>query len=272
MRRIMADPLAPRIVDTHHHLYDTAIPPLPGTRPHADATLADYDALRARLCITHHVLIQPSTYGFDNALHLSARAAAPAISRVVAVVPPGIGVAEARRLTEAGVVGLRANLVHSVPLSAEDVPALGRLCADQGWHLQLFAPADRVAALAPALRALPCPLVLDHFAMLPPGDFANHAAWPLVSDLLAAGRAWVKLSSPYALAPGDPAPLIRALAAAGPAQLLWGTNWPHPNTDLPQDEAALRDAALAPLTPAQRAAVLWDNPARLYGFAHGDGR
>ena len=256
----------PGVVDTHHHIYDGAIPPIPGTRAHPDAPLAAYAAMRARLGITHHVLVQPSTYGFDNALHLAARAEAPAISRVVAVLPPDTGTARCRRLSEAGVVGLRANLSHGVPLGPGDVPALGRLCADQGWHLQVFASADLLAELAPALRALPCPLVLDHFALLPPDGFARHPAWPMVRDLLAAGRAWVKLSSPYALPPGDPAPLIRALAEAGASGLLWGTNWPHPNTDEPQDEAALRDAALAPLTPAQRAAVLWDNPARLYGF------
>ncbi|MBP0443325.1 amidohydrolase family protein [Roseomonas sp. SSH11] len=263
----MADSLPPRIVDTHHHIYDARMTAYPGTRPPPDAPLSAYAALRRRLGITHHVLVQPSTYGLDNALHLAARAEAPAASRVVAVIPPGTGMAECRRLTAAGVVGLRANLAHPVPLAPGDVPALGRLCADQGWHLQVFASADLLAELAPALRALPCPLVLDHFAMLPPEGFAAHPAWPLVADLLAAGRAWVKLSSPYALPPGDPAPLVRALAGVGEGQLLWGTNWPHPNSTQPQDEAALREAALAPLSPAQRAAVLWDNPARLYGFA-----
>jgi predicted TIM-barrel fold metal-dependent hydrolase len=49
------------------------------------------------------------------------------------------------------------------------------------------------------LRALPCPLVLDHYAGLPPWGFAEHPAWDVVSELLGAGRAWVKLSSPYAL-------------------------------------------------------------------------
>ena len=262
----MPDTLPSRIVDTHHHVYDASIAPYPGTRPPPDAPLSAYAVLRARLGITHHVLVQPSTYGFDNALHLAAHAVAPERSRVVAVLPPDTDAAQARRLTRAGVLGLRANLTHHVPLAPEDIPALGRLCADQGWHLQVFARADLLAAMAPSLRALPCPLVLDHFAMLPPDGFATHPAWPLVADLLGAGRAWVKLSSPYALPSGDTAPLIRALAAAGAGQLLWGTNWPHPNTDAPQDEAALQDAALAPLTSAQRTAVLWDNPARLYGF------
>jgi len=255
-----------RVVDTHHHVYDAALPTWPGARPHADAPLSAYAALRARLGITHHVLVQPSTYGFDNALHLAARAEKPAISCVVAVIPPDTGGQECRRLTEAGVRGLRANLVQGVPLSPGDVPALGRLCADQGWHLQIFAPADLLAEMAPTLRSLPCPLVLDHFGLLPPVGFQEHPAWPLVSDLLSKGRAWVKLSSPYALPPGDTAPLVRAMAEAGPGQLLWATNWPHPNADGPQDEAALREAALAPLAPTQRVGVLWDNPARLYGF------
>jgi predicted TIM-barrel fold metal-dependent hydrolase len=259
-------PLPPRIVDTHHHVYDSRIPPHPGARPPPDAPLSAYAALRARLAITHHVLVQPSTYGFDNALHLAAHAANPAISRVVAVIPPDTKPTEARRLAASGVRGLRANLVQGIPLSPADVPALGRLCADHGWHLQVFASADLLAEMEAVLRALPCPLVLDHFALLPPEGFARHPAWPLVAGLLAAGRAWIKLSSPYALPPGDTASLIRALAAEGPGQVLWGTNWPHPNADGPQDESALRATALAPLTAPQRAAMLWDNPARLYGF------
>lgn len=262
----MDDPSLPGIVDAHHHVYDPLIPPIPGTRPPPAAPLPAYRAVQARLGVTHHVLVQPSSYGFDNALHLAARAAAPGTSRVVAVLPPDADRAEARRLAAAGVVGLRANLSHTVPLGPEDVPALGRLCADHGWHLQIFARADLLAEMAPALRALPCPLVLDHYAMLPPEGFAAHPAWGVVAELLSAGRAWVKLASPYALPPGDPAELVRALAEAGASQLLWGTNWPHPNAEGPQDEAALREAALAPLGPAQRAAVLWDNPARLYGF------
>lgn len=262
----MADAPLP-VVDTHHHVYDASLPPHPGARPHGDAPLSAYAALRARIGITHHVLVQPSTYGFNNALHLAARAENPRGSCVVAVIPPDTDAAACRRLSAGGVRGLRANLVQGVPLSPADVPALGRLCADQGWHLQIFARAEMLAEMAASLRALPCPLVLDHFALLPPASFADHPAWPLVSDLLSRKRAWVKLSSPYALPPGDTAPLVRALAEAGADQLFWGTNWPHPNTDLPQDEAALRESGLSPLTPAQRRAVLWDNPARFYGFA-----
>ncbi|WP_426955325.1 amidohydrolase family protein [Muricoccus radiodurans] len=264
----MSETAPVRIVDCHHHVYQASRPIYPGGTPHPDATLLDYDAVRARVGITHHVLVQPSAYGFDNALHLEALRGREGFARLVAVVPPDLGAAEAGRLRAAGVVGVRANLVQGIPLAPSDVPALGRLCADQGWHLQVFANAEMVAGMAGVLRALPCPLVLDHYALLPPEGYQRHAAWPVVAGLLAAGRAWVKLSSPYALSPGEIGPLTHALATEGPGQLVWGTNWPHPNAKgVPQDEAALMAGALLPLPASLRPAVLWDNPARLYGFA-----
>ncbi|WP_376097821.1 amidohydrolase family protein [Roseomonas sp. CCTCC AB2023176] len=258
------------LVDCHHHVYDVRLPAVPGTRASMDAPLPAFRAMAQRVGITHHVLVQPSTYGFDNALHLAARAERPGRSVVVAVIPPDTAAAECRDLAARGVVGLRANLVHS---PGADVAALGRLCADQGWHLQVFATADAIAGLAPVLRALPCPLVLDHYAGLPVRGFAQHAAWEVVADMLDAGRAWIKLSSPYALPGwhdggwGDLVPLTQALAEVGESNLVWGTNWPHPNTDAPQDEATLLRGILAPLTTGQAEAVRWNNPARLYGFA-----
>ena len=255
-----------RLVDCHHHVYEVNRPTVPGTRASMDAPLPAFRAMAARTGITHNVLIQPSTYGYDNALHLAAWADAPDRSVVVAVIPPETPPAACRDLAARGVRGLRANLVHS---PGADVPALGRLCAEQGWHLQVFASAEMIADLAATLRALPCPLVLDHYASLPVRGFEQHAAWEVVSELLGGGRAWVKLSAPYALPgwPGGLGPLTTALAEVNAANLLWGTNWPHPNTDAPQDEAALLRDALAPLTTDQAAAVRWDNPARLYGFA-----
>jgi D-galactarolactone isomerase len=90
-------------------------------------------------------------------------------------------------------------------------------------------------------------------------------------DLLQAGRGWVKLSSPYSLDQANPLRvdgLARALVAAAPERLVWGTNWPHPNATAMPDDAALLDA-LAGWAPAEatRRAILADNPARLYRFA-----
>jgi predicted TIM-barrel fold metal-dependent hydrolase len=257
-------------VDCHHHIYDPRGVVAPGARPHAAASLADHARLLARLGVDRHVFVQPSTYGFDNALHLEALAEAGARARMVAVVRPDAPLSELRAMADAGVVGARANLVQGVPLRAADVAPLAARIAPLGWHLQVFAGADRIAALAPVLRALPCPVVFDHFAQLPLEGWGAHPAWGVVQDLLQAGRAWVKLSSPYSLDQANPAavgPLARALVAGAPGRMVWGTNWPHPNATTIPDDAALLDmlAAWAP-EEATRHAILVENPARLYGF------
>ncbi len=261
----------PGAVDCHHHVYDSAAPVAPGGRPHADASLADHARVLARLGVDRHVLVQPSTYGFDNTLHLAAlRQAGQKRARMVAVVAPDAPMAELRAMAADGVVGARANLVQGIPLGVDEVAPLGRTLAELGWHLQLYATLAIIAGLAPVLRALPCPVVFDHFAQLPLANWEAHPAWGVVMGLMQAGRGWMKLSSPYALdqerpeAVGD---LARALVAKVPERLVWGTNWPHPNATTIPDDAALLDrlAEWAP-EPATRQAILVENPARLYGF------
>jgi predicted TIM-barrel fold metal-dependent hydrolase len=265
-------PVPAGAVDCHHHIYAAEAPVTPGTHAHAEATLADHARLLARLGVARHVLVQPSTYGFDNRLHLRALAeAGKARARMVAVVPPDADEAELRAMAAAGVAGARANLVQGIPLTPADVAPLSRRLAAFGWHLQVFAHARTIAELAPVLRASPCPVVFDHFAQLPLRDWQSHPAWEVVSGLLLDGRGWVKLSSPYSLEQRDPLAvrdLARALVALAPQRLVWGTNWPHPNAETPPDDAALLDALAdwAP-DPATRKAILVDNPARLYGFS-----
>jgi len=260
----------PGAVDCHHHVYDPALAVAPGGRPHPEATLHDHARLLARLGVERHVLVQPSTYGFDNRLHLAALDQAGARARMVAVVPPDAPLAELRAMAARGVTGARTNLVQGVPLGPADVAPLARKLAEVGWHLQVFAGAELIVSLADVLRALPVPVVFDHFAQLPLHGWAGHPAWGVVMDLLEAGRGWVKLSSPYSLDQDDPLrvrDLARALVAAAPERLVWGSNWPHPNATRMPDDAALLDA-LAEWAPdaAVRRAILVENPARLYGF------
>jgi D-galactarolactone isomerase len=262
--------LPPGAVDCHHHVYEEGFAVAPGARPHAPATLADYARLRTRLGFSRNVLVQPSTYGFDNRLHLRAAEELGEAARLVVVVPPDVPAAELARMHAAGARGARANLVQGVPLSAADVAPLGRRMAEQGWHLQVFASAALIAELGPVLRALPCTVVCDHFCQLPLKDWQAHPAWAVVMELLQAGRGWVKLSSPYSLDQENPAtvaPLARALVLAAPERMLWGTNWPHPNAERIPDDAALLDL-LGDWAPAEatRRAILVDNPAALYDF------
>jgi 2-pyrone-4,6-dicarboxylate lactonase len=66
----------------------------------------------------------------------------------------------------------------------------------------------------------------------------------------------------------DVVPFARALLAAAPDRVLWGTDWPHPNVRAMPDDGDLVDL-LADFAPdeALRTQVLVDNPRRLYDLA-----
>jgi predicted TIM-barrel fold metal-dependent hydrolase len=65
----------------------------------------------------------------------------------------------------------------------------------------------------------------------------------------------------------DALPFARALIAAAPDRVLWGTDWPHPNVKHMPNDGDLVDLIpqMMPDAATQRR-VLVENPARLYGF------
>ena len=66
----------------------------------------------------------------------------------------------------------------------------------------------------------------------------------------------------------DVAPLARALVAARPDRIVWGSDWPHPIVKIPMpNDGALLDQ-LADWVPDAdtRKRILVDNSAQLYGF------
>ena len=99
-----ADNGSGKTTDSHHHIYDSRYPidPAAQLRP-ADATAADYRALRQRLDIGRHVMVQPSTYGTDNRCLLDALSQFRADARGIAAVADTVTDSELRNLHDAGV-------------------------------------------------------------------------------------------------------------------------------------------------------------------------
>ena len=267
--------------DAHLHIYDPRFaevdgPSLTATPQHA--TVADYRRIQQRLGTERAVVVQPRVYGTDNRCTLDAIAQLGADrTRGIGVVRPEVRDDTLAELHAGGIRGIRLTLhaATGAPTRIDMLEALAERIAPLGWHVQLHLRAEQIAGHAAVLRRLPCPMVFDHLARLPPGPAAlSHPAFEVVRGLLGDGWAWLKLSGAYldtALgAPGyeDTHPVAQAWVDAAPDRLVWGSDWPHATeqTDKP-DDARLFDL-LSEWAPddATRRRILVDNPARLYGF------
>jgi predicted TIM-barrel fold metal-dependent hydrolase len=247
-------------------------------------------ALQRRLRFDRVVIVQPSFYGIDNAATLDGlRQLGPRRARGIAVIDDKTSPAALDDMVKAGVRGIRLNLetageIDPAALSRKLQAAL-RQIAGRGWHVQIYTRLPVIAALASELAALPVPLVVDHFGGAQAALGAEQPGFGALTALVRSGKAYVKISGAYRvsrLAPdyADAAPLARALIAANPERIVWGTDWPHtdsarppgrPTTDVspfqPIDDGLLLNQlpSWAP-DAAIRRQILVDNPARLYGF------
>ena len=133
--------------------------------------------------------------------------------------------------------------------------------------------------------ALPTPLVIDHFGLAQAAKGVAQPGFDAMLGLVQSGKAYVKLSGSYRIsnAPddADAAPLARALIAANPDRMVWGTDWPHPGGGTPgtprprdtiepfrpiDDGRALNRLAEWTSGAAELRKILVDNPATLYDF------
>jgi predicted TIM-barrel fold metal-dependent hydrolase len=232
--------------------------------------------LHARLGLRRAVLVQASCHGTDNSALVDALVRAGGRYAGVAMVDDGFGDAQIGFLHDAGVRGARFNFVAHLggaPAIDELWRVVGRV-APFGWHLVLHFDAADLPTHAGLLDRMPVPYVIDHMGRVDAAAGVEQEPFAFLCELLGDERAWVKISGAERLSaigpPGydDVVPLARALIAAAPTRILWGTDWPHPNVRAMPDDGDLVDllAAFAP-DEATRTAILVDNPTRLYDFA-----
>jgi len=266
----------PGACDSHIHVYgDPArypYQPLANRAP-PDVNLDDYLAIRDRLGLRRTVVIQTPFYGDDNACLLDTIELLAPDARGVAVVAPDISDAELERLHAGGVRGLRFGIELARGMRFDCLETMASRIAQFRWHIQYRSTEKDLPDLESRLRRLPVPVCVDHIGSIPPETGVDHAAFRALLRLVDTGRCWVKLSAPYQLsrsgAPdyADYLPQARALVAAAPERMVWGTNWPHPRVGDKPDEADLLNV-LADWADdaATRKAILVANPAVLYGF------
>ncbi|MFI0815176.1 amidohydrolase family protein [Streptomyces sp. NPDC021098] len=263
-------PPPPAAVDTHAHVFARGLRLADERRysPDYDATVDAYVSLLDAHGLAAGVLVQPSFLGTDNAYLLAALRAAPDRLRGVAVVGPRTPGDELDRLAEAGVRGIRLNLIGRPvpPLGEEPWQRLARELSSRGLHVEVQARQRQWAELEPWLLRWPGPVVVDHLG-LPAHPSLSYPGAGALSRLFAAPQVWVKAAAPYRSAPrAATAMLRRLLDAGGVERMVWGSDWPWTRHEEGRVYGTTLTWLTAELSAAETQRVLCANPARLLGW------
>ena len=246
-------------------------------------------ALHKALHIERVVIVTPSVYGSDNSATLYGMKARGAAARGVAVIDDGTPNSDLDLMSKAGIRGIRLNLMTAGPADGDVIRRRFQDAANRiegrAWHIQFYSSVAAVSALKELVLAAPMPVVFDHFGGAQAAHGIDQPGFGDLLGLLRSGKAYVKLSAAYRASASSPeyadvAPLAKALIAANSERVLWGTDWPHPDSAA---HAGHTPAEVAPLLAiddgrlmnqlakwapdaAVRQKILVENPARLYGF------
>lgn len=262
-------------VDAHAHVIGLppAYPFMPNrsyTPPEAPG--AAYVAMLDATGMTYGVLVQVSVHGTDNRKMLEVLRAHPKRLRGIAVVPLDLPQRELVALKDAGVVGLRLNVLYGGGIGFDQLEAYGALARDMGWHLQFLIDARDLTPLASRIGKLPVPVVVDHWGHFPVSRGLEDPGFQTLVALARDG-AWVKLSGAYRNSVAGPPyadtiPFARAVHQAAPDRCVYGSDWPHvAHYGRMMNVGELLDL-MAEWIPdeAARNRVFVDNAHRLYGF------
>jgi predicted TIM-barrel fold metal-dependent hydrolase len=246
-------------------------------------------ALHRALHIGRVVIVTPSVYGTDNSATLYGMMARGADARGVAVIGEKTTEQELDAMARAGIRGIRLNLATA----GDSDPELARRkfldavarAAPRRWHVQIYAELGVIAAIKDIVLAATTPVVFDHFGGAEAARGLSQPGFGELVDLVRSGKAYVKVSGAYRIsnkAPdyADAAPFAHALIEANPKRIVWGTDWPHPDSNRPaggkptdvspllqiDDGALMNQLPVWAPEATTRKMILVDNPARLYGF------
>ena len=244
-------------------------------------------ALHEALHMQRVVIVTPSVYGTDNSATLYGMKARGRDARGVAVIDEKTPESALDAMHAAGIRGIRLNLATS---GVTD-PSVGRKRFEAAverahkrkWHVQMYTNLAVISSIKDLVLAAPVPAVFDHFGGAQAALGTGQPGFADLVELVRSGKAYVKISGAYRASKSSPdypdaAPLAKALISANADRIVWGTDWPHPNSSSGNpatqvtplfridDGRLLNQLAVWAPDAATRKKILVDNPARLYGF------
>ena len=266
-------------IDCHNHLLDPShfeyapsawYHPVPAEQGTAGQLRDLFKAYGSR----HALVVGPNSgYDTDNRCLLDFLDRGEGQFKGVAVVDNETSRAELERLRDRGVVG---TTMQAALLGVEHFLGAGPLLRGLA-ELDMFADvqvqADQLVDLAPMLEPSGVRVLIDHCGRPAPTGGLNQPGFRQLLDLGSSGRYFVKISGLVKCSDSkypwkDAWPFVHALLEAfTPDRCMWGSDWPF----LRAPERIDYGLVLAVIEhllpdPEVRRKVLWETPARLFGF------
>jgi predicted TIM-barrel fold metal-dependent hydrolase len=276
--------------DCHTHTFDPQRFPYSPSRPYTPEPVSvdELRSLERALHLDRVIIVQTTVYGTNNAGVLDAMKQLGPRARGVAVIDEKTPDSALDEMDRAGIRGIRINL----ETAGQTDPAVARQrfqaaverVKNRNWFIQIYARLSVIEGIKNEVAAAPRPVVFDHFGGLVAALSPRQLGFASLLTLVRTGKTYVKISAPYrssTLAPDYPdvAPFARALVAANPQRIIWGSDWPHPGTPVPGRKNTeitpffqIDDGRILNLLPvwvpdaAVRKTILVENPAKLFGF------
>ena len=268
-------------IDTHVHIFESHFPLFEGRGYNPpNSTLEDLIHLHTTLGVDRVVFTQPSVYGVDNSAILKGMSVlnekVANTARGVCAIKMDASEASLQELHDQGIRGVRLNLDNKggMPLELTEISKLEDKIKGFGWHLEYLFPGKDIVELESVLSNASVPVSIGHFAYQPATAGINADGFKTLLRLLKDGNTWIKISganrvSETDLPPYDDVlPMARALVEANPDNVMWGTDWPHPNKYEvnPNDGDLVNWFGEWITDDAMRARIMVDNSEAFYDF------
>jgi predicted TIM-barrel fold metal-dependent hydrolase len=266
-------------IDCHNHLLDpVTFPYHPDAWYHPVANeqgsaqqLTDlFDAYGAR----YATIVGPNSgYHTDNRCLLDAIARSGGRFKGVAVVANDISRPELEALQENGIVGTTMQAALLGVDYFRDTQELLRQLTELDMFVDVQVQGDQLLGLAPILEPSGVRVLIDHCGRPDPAAGLGQPGFRRLLELGGTGRYFVKISglvkcSAQRFPWTDSWPYVHALLEAfTPDRCMWGSDWPFLKAPERIDYGTILTLTekLIPVR-ADRHKVLWETPARLFGF------